>query len=133
MSSLTALFVKNSHILARIYFVFLKKNVADQIWKSFNTKFGPQWKDRESSYRLRQISALFCILIVLIVGLNSFKGLRVTKIVKQIKFEGIWGKLKAKNCLQRQPLTKYVRQTLAFMGNSLIREKFNLFFSVAFC
>ena len=30
------------------------------------------------------------------------KDLRVNKIVKEIKFEGVWGELKAKNCFQRQ-------------------------------
>ena len=30
------------------------------------------------------------------------KDFRVNKIVKEIKFEGVWGKLKAKNCFQRQ-------------------------------
>ena len=28
--------------------------------------------------------------------LNSVKGLRVTKNVKEIKFEGVWGELKSK-------------------------------------
>ena len=39
MSLLTAFIVKNSHILAGIYFIFLKK-VLEQTWKAFNTKFG---------------------------------------------------------------------------------------------
>ena len=41
MSLLAALFPKNSHILAGIYFIFLEK-VPDQTRKSFYTKFGPQ-------------------------------------------------------------------------------------------
>ena len=40
------------------------------------------------------------------------KGLRVTKIVKEIKFEGVWGELEAKKCFQRQSFPKYWRQTL---------------------
>ena len=32
-------FLKNSHILAGIYFIFLK-NTLDQTWKTFNTNFG---------------------------------------------------------------------------------------------
>ena len=32
-----------------------------------------------------------------------------------------------------QPLTKYLRQTLVFMSNSAVREKFNLSFSAVFC
>ena len=30
------------------------------------------------------------------------KGLRFSKIAKEIKFEGIWGQLEAKNFFQRQ-------------------------------
>ena len=41
MSLLKTPFVKNSCILAGIYFI-IKKNTLDQIWKSFNTEFGPQ-------------------------------------------------------------------------------------------
>ena len=67
MSLLTALIVKNSHILGRIYFIFLK-NILNQTWKAFNTKFGPQWKDRKSSYQVRQVLAVFCKLVALISG-----------------------------------------------------------------
>ena len=35
MFLLTALIAKNSHIYARIYFIFLK-NILDQSWKAFN-------------------------------------------------------------------------------------------------
>ena len=48
MALWTALVVKNNHILAGIYFIFLK-NVLEQTWKAFNTKFGPPWNNRESS------------------------------------------------------------------------------------
>ena len=47
-----------------IFFIFLK-NVLKQI---FNTKFQPHWKDRKSSYQVRQILGLFCHLIALILG-----------------------------------------------------------------
>ena len=40
MFLLTAPIVKNSHILAGIYFIFLK-TVLDQTQKAFDTKFGP--------------------------------------------------------------------------------------------
>ena len=43
------------------------------------------------------------------------KGLRVTKIVKEIKFEGILGKLEVKNISQRQPFRNYLRPTPVFM------------------
>ena len=38
MFLLTALIIKNSHILVGIYFIF-QKNILDQTWKAFNTKF----------------------------------------------------------------------------------------------
>ena len=53
--------------------------------------------------------------IVLILGENCVKGLRVIKVVKEMKFEGFWGKLEAKNFFQRQSFTKYLRVTLVFM------------------
>ena len=58
MSLLTSWIVKKNHILAGIHFIFLK-NVPDQTWKAFNTKYGPQQKDQESSYQVGQILALF--------------------------------------------------------------------------
>ena len=67
-----------------------------QTWHSFNTKFQTQWKDQESSYHVTIILGLFCHSIVLILGLNSVKDLRVTKNVKGIKFERVWGELESK-------------------------------------
>ena len=67
-----------------------------QTWHSFNTKFQTQWKDRESSYDLRIIFGLFCHSIALILGLNSEKELKVTKNVKEIKLEGVWGEVESK-------------------------------------
>ena len=43
------------------------------------------------------------------------KGLTVTKIVKEIKFVGVCGKLEVKNFSQRQPFRNYLRQTPVFM------------------
>ena len=42
--------------------------------------------------------ALFCKLVNLFLGEKCVKGLRVTKIVKQIKSEGVLGELQATNC-----------------------------------
>ena len=67
-----------------------------QTWHSFNTKFQTQWKDRESSYDLRIILGLFCHSIALILGLKCEKELRVSKNVKEIKFEGVWGEVESK-------------------------------------
>ena len=67
-----------------------------QTWHSFNTTFQTEWKDRESSHHVNIILGLFCNSIALILGLNSVKDLRVTKNVKEIKFEGVWVELEAK-------------------------------------
>ena len=53
------------------------------------------------------------------------KGLRVIKIVKEIKFEGVLVELEATKCFQRQPFTKYLRQLsfpceIAHYGRNLI-------------
>ena len=42
------------------------------------------------------------------------KDLRVTKIVKEIKFEGVSRELEAKKCFLRQSFTGYLRLTLVF-------------------
>ena len=61
------------------------------------------------------------------------KGLRVTKIVKEIKFEGVWDELEAENYFQIQSFTNYLKLTLAFMRNRALREKFNFCFSTVLC
>ena len=46
---------------------------------------------------------------------------RVTKKlirIKVIKFEEVWGQIKSKKNFPRQKLTKYLRLTTVFMGNS---------------
>ena len=114
------------------YFIFLKNRPKTNL-KSFNTKFRPQWKSRKSGNQVRQILAHFCNLIALILGWNCTKGIRVTKIVKEIKFEWVLVELGAKNCFQRKSLTKYLRLILVFMRKSALREKFNFCFWTAFC
>ena len=125
ISLLPALIVKNSPFLFGIYFIFLKKKkkILEQTWKSFNTKFGPQWKDQENIYYVRQVLALFSKLVALILSWNYVKGLRVTKVVKQIKFEWVWGRVRRKKLLPRKSFTKY----MDFMWNSALREKFNFY------
>ena len=60
MSSLTASVVKNSHVLAGIFFIFLKNDL-DQVYKrkSLNTKFRPQWNDQKSSSQVKPILVAF--------------------------------------------------------------------------
>ena len=61
------------------------------------------------------------------------KGLGVTKVVNEIKFQDVWGELEEKQCFQRQSFTKYLRKALVSMWNSKIRETFNFYFSAVFC
>ena len=42
-------------------------------------------------------------------------GLRDTKIVEEIKFEGFWGELEPRKGFQRQSVIKYSRLTIVFM------------------
>ena len=49
-------------------------------------------------------------------------GLRLTKVAKEIKFEGVWGKLESKKMFKRQTLTKYLRLTLVLI--SIFQEPF---------
>ena len=125
MSLLTALIVKNVHILAGIYFAFLK-NVLDQTWKVFNTKLGPQWKDWESSHQVKQILALFCKLVIWILGSNCVKGLRNTEIVKVIEFGRVSGKLIAKELFPETIVLKI------FEINSSFHVKYRLMGNVKF-
>ena len=60
------------------------------------------------------------------------KVLRVNKIVKKLKFEGVSGKLEAKNCFQTQSFAKYLRLSLVFMENRALQKKFNFCFSRLF-
>ena len=53
-------------------------------------------KSSENQYQVRQILALFCNLIALFLRQNSVKGLKVTKNVKEIKFEEVWSKSESK-------------------------------------
>ena len=103
MSLLTALVVKNCYIWTLICFIFLKPR-RKKTWKTFNTKFRPQWKDWKGSYQVTQVLALFCILIPLILDWKCVTDIRVKKIDKEIMFEGIWAELVAKNSFQRNHL-----------------------------
>ena len=55
------------------------------------------------------------------------KGLRFTKIFKEIKFEGVCCKLKSKEVIQRQSVQKYIRRSVIFTWNSAVREKFHFY------
>ena len=66
---LTAPIAENSHILDGISLSFWKRLdlVLEHTWKVFNTKLGPQWIDQKSNYQVRQILAVFCKLVILIL------------------------------------------------------------------
>ena len=111
MSLLRAPFFKNSHLLAKIYFIFLKTRPRSN-FKGFLYQILTSVK---SSYQAKQILSLLCKLVTLILDANYVKGLRVTKIVKPIKFERDWGNLEAKYCFQRESCPKCIRQTLVLV------------------
>ena len=120
MSLLIAKLVKKSCISTRTHFIF-RRNVLKQTWKFFSTKFGSLWIYRQNSYKVRQIFVIFSHLIAPIL------------LVKEIRFQGFWGKFNSTVGFQRASVTKYVRQTLVFTWNSTLLEKFNLYFSTVFC
>ena len=70
---------------------------------------------------------------MLMLGQNSVKTLGVNKIVKEIKFEGIWGESESKEDFQRKSCTMDLRLTLGSTWNSAVREKFNFYFLRVFC
>ena len=53
-------------------------------------------KGSEEQFPSKAKFRIFCDLIALLLGQNSVKGLRLTKKVKEIKFEGVCGKLESK-------------------------------------
>ena len=86
MSLLTAPVLENSHILAGIYFIFLKKRPRPnskvcqyQIWTSV--------KRLKKKLASKTNFSTFCNLVGLILGCNCVKVLRVTKIVEQINLK----------------------------------------------
>ena len=118
MSLLSALIFKNSHILARIFFMSLN-NILDQTWNAFNTKFGPQKnseKDPEISY---------CELVAPNLTENYVNGLRFAQVVQQSNLK----RSEATKYFKRQPSTKCLPQTPVFMWNSALQKKFNFCFS----
>ena len=54
------------------------------------------------------------------------KDLRVSKIVEEIKFKGVWGDLKAKNCFQKWSFTGYMRLALVFVWDGQLASYISL-------
>ena len=61
----------------------------DQTWKSFNKEYGPQWKDRKSSYEVRENLARFSNWVGLTLGWNCVKGLLLKKLFKESSLKGL--------------------------------------------
>ena len=85
MPLLTVLIVENSHVLTGFCFIFLNQSPISNL-KGFQYQIRTS---RESSYQVRQISAVFFKVVAIILGKNYVKGFKVTEIAKQIKFEGV--------------------------------------------
>ena len=69
----------------------------------------------KSSYQVREVLTPFSNLIALILSSSSTKGFRVTKIVKEMKFEGVRDESVSKKCFQRQSVTKHFTLTVFFV------------------
>ena len=117
MSSLRVPYFENSNFVAKIYFIFLKTPTRSnfkwfqyQIWTSVKSSSKTSISSKTNFITSLQISYSNIRLKLL-----NAKGFRVTKTVKQIKFEGTWGELEAKYCFQRQSWSKYIRQTLVLV------------------
>ena len=95
MSFLTVAVVKNSHILPGIYFIFVKEHPRPN-WKVLQCQIWTSVKRSKKKLSSNTNFSTFLQLCGSNFRLQLFKDLRVTKIVKQIKFEGTWGKLEAK-------------------------------------
>ena len=59
MFLLAAPIIQNSHISARISLIFFRKRSCKALVQTCNTKFGPQLRDQNSSYQVRQVLAFF--------------------------------------------------------------------------
>ena len=102
MSLLTASIVKNNHILAGIY--FLRKCLLSNL-KSF--QYGT-WTSVKRSGKHLSSKANFSTFLQISCSnfrLKLCQTLQAEKIIKQIKFERVWGGLEAKKCFQRRSIT----------------------------
>ena len=103
--------------------LYFSKKLSKTNLKNLNKKFWLQWEQGLISYLVWKILAHFCNLIALIFSWNCLKGVRVTDIVIEYKFQEVWRKLETKICFERQLFTKYLILALAFMWNDALREK----------
>ena len=113
MPLFSVLFVKSSYILTGICFAFLRNHPRRDL-KGFQYQIRSSVKGSGKQLPCKTNFRLFLEISYSDFSRNSVKGFRVTKIFDQIKFEGVWGELEARNCSQRQSLTKYLRQDSSF-------------------
>ena len=119
-----------SALIFKLHFTLsFQKTMLKQNWNSFNTNFRPQWKDHKSSWLERQLLAYFLWLtwsifcLKLWENLYSYQSYRKLSILKRCG-----GEFEAKNCFQRQSVTKYLRQNLVFMWNHVLGSRLNFYF-----
>ena len=103
MFLLTVKLVKNIHIEARIFSVFLK-NVLKQTWNSLNTKFQLQWKHQNSSYQVRQILGLF-----LPLDCSNFRSKQCERLYSYVKYQTN----QVSRCLGRFRIKKKFPETIS--------------------
>ena len=107
-------FIKSSNFQKQSFcgwnLLYLSKNMSyikiQRLWIP-NVDVSEKIRKINIKYQIKQTFSLHCKLLTLILDLNYVKGLRITKIAKQSKFEGTWGKLEVKYCFQRQSWLKY--------------------------
>ena len=122
MSLLSAFIFKNSRTLAGFYFIFLKKrprlNLTDfqfQIWtsvkKSSKTNFSASLQISCSNFRLKLCQRSY-----------SYENCQTNQFGRGLK----WAR--SNKLYSETIIYKILRQTLAFMWNRALREKFNFCF-----
>ena len=104
--------------MEEVYFIFLKK-LMHQTWKSFDTEFEPQCKDRRS-YQVRQNLAFFSHTSYSNFRLKLFfKGFNCNVFLCFKTPGAIW---KQKTVSRDKTVDKTFGQTLVFVWNSTLRE-----------
>ena len=96
MSLLIAANVKNIHRLAAMHFIFLKRCLRPNL-KVFQYKIWTSVKNVRKYLSSKSSFPTFMRLKLLYLQEDCKKSLRILKIGKRFKFEGVYGKLATKN------------------------------------
>ena len=132
MSLLIPHFLKKGHIIGYNLLYPSEKRTKTNL-KLFQYQIQTSVKRSEKQLPSKANFCFFFLLNCSNFKLKQCKRHRVTKILKQIMFQGVWGESESKTGFQRQSVTKYWRLTLVSTQNSTLREKFNFYFSRVFC